>query len=191
MNEKAIELIALSQKNLVGTHPHLKNIAEKIIANLSDQGVYFGVHMGLRSWDTQDALYSQGRLPLHAVNSKRVAVGLGTISEEANRRPVTKAPAGSSWHNFGLAVDLVEDGDPNKAGIQWSWKYLANYFKVGKEASKFPDIGWGGLWKAKDYPHIELRGGLSLSTAQLLYKSGGIPSIWSAVDEHLRIKTIE
>lgn len=191
MNEKAIELIALSQKNLVGIHPHLKSIAEKIIANLSDQGVYFGVHMGLRSWDTQDALYSQGRLPLHVVNSKRVAVGLGAISEEANRRPVTKAPAGSSWHNFGLACDLVEDGDPNKAGIQWSWASTKNYLKIGAESKKYPEIGYGGFWKSfKDYPHIELTCGMSLSTARALHSKNKDYAVWTAIDEELRLRRI-
>ena len=31
------------------------------------------------------------------------------------------APAGKSAHNFGLAIDLVLDGDTSKPGIQPSW----------------------------------------------------------------------
>ena len=31
------------------------------------------------------------------------------------------APPGKSAHNYGLAVDVVPDGDPNKAGLQPDW----------------------------------------------------------------------
>ena len=190
-NEKSLELIALSQKNLVGVHPRLKEIAEIIIDNLALIDVRFGVHMGLRSWETQAALYAQGRESLYAVNARRELAGLALIPTSENLRKVTKAPAGSSWHNFGLAVDLVEDGDPLKAGIQWSWESIAAYRKLAAEAKKFPEVLSGSLFKSiVDYPHIEMHGDISLASTRLLHKSGGIPAVWDAVNEELRIAKI-
>lgn len=147
--------------------------------------------MGLRSWATQHALYSQGRESLEVVNSLRRTAGLAPIPEAENKRRVTKAPAGSSWHNFGLAVDLVEDGDPLKAGIQWSWASTKNYLKIGVESKKFPEIEWGGYWKSLiDYPHIEMHGSLSLATARVLYSKGGVKTVWEVVDEEARLRRI-
>lgn len=175
----------------MGVHPRLKEIAEIVIDNLAINGVYFGVHMGLRSWETQHALYSQGREDLAHVNLYRKTAGLAPIPAEENLRRVTKAPAGSSWHNFGLAVDLVEDGDPLKAGIQWSWASTVNYLKIGAESKKFSELEYGGFWKSlKDYPHIEMHGSLSLSAARALYAKGGTKAVWEVVDEEARLRRI-
>jgi len=147
--------------------------------------------MGLRTWETQDALYSQGRQSLSVVNNKRVAAGLGAISAAENLHTITRAPAGKSYHNFGCAIDLVEDGDPYKAGIQWSWASTKNYYKIGQEAKKFPEITWGGTFRSIiDLPHIEIHGNVSLASMNLLYKSGGIQKVWDAVDEDLRIQRL-
>jgi len=175
----------------VGVHPRLKEIAEIIIDNLALNGVYFGVHMGLRSWAVQHALYSQGRETLANVNLYRKAAGLPPIPASENEHRVTKAPAGSSWHNFGLAVDLVEDGDPNKAGIQWSWASTVNYLKIGTESKNFPELEYGGFWKSlKDYPHIEMHGTLTLATARVLLSRGDVQAVWDVVDEETRLRRI-
>jgi len=121
--------------------------------------------MGLRTWEEQDALYAKGR----------------TKPGEK----VTKARGGESWHNFGLAVDLVEDGDPNKAGIQWSWANNLDYLKIGKFAEQC-NLEWGGFWKSfKDYPHVELTAGLSLVMARNLYHAGGLSKVWANIDARL------
>lgn len=121
--------------------------------------------MGLRTYEEQDALYAQGR------------------TKPGNK--VTNAPGGSSWHNFGLAVDLVEDGDPNKAGVQWSWAKSADFLRIGDKAKQV-GLDWGGFWKSlKDYPHVELTMGLTLEDARELYRIGGINRVWRELDNRL------
>lgn len=74
------------------------------------------------------------------------------------QRPrVTKADAGQSYHNFGLAFDIVllydKDNNETFETASWEqnkyWTQVANYFKSkGWE--------WGGDWKSfKDAPHFQ------------------------------------
>ncbi len=86
-----------------------------------------------RSVDEQNELYSHGR--------------------NGDTRPkVTDAKGGTSYHNYGLAVDLcvIENGSVN-------WNYdMSNLKSI---AEKYNDgLEWGGDWiHMKDKPHFELR----------------------------------
>lgn len=108
-----------------------------------------------RSFKEQDDLYAQGR------------TAPGPI--------VTKAKGGQSWHNYGLAIDvvLVIDGkevsyDINKDfdgdGMS-DWQEIVYVFKMhGWE--------WGGEWKTfKDYPHFQKTFGLTIPDALSRYNS--------------------
>lgn len=156
-----------SQPALVGVHPTLIVRVMNLITHLGNEDIPFGAFMGLRTFKQQDALWAQGRtLP-------------GKI--------VTKAKGGESFHNFGLAVDMVEDGDVTRAGIQWSWSNNADYLKVGS-VTKDCGLEWGGFWKAfKDYPHVQLTGGLSLAEANKIYFDAKEDNnaVWEAVDRRL------
>ncbi len=57
----------------------------------SHEGLGLLVTQGLRTWAEQDALYAKGR----------------TIPPIGKLFVVTKARGGQSWHNFGLAFDIV------------------------------------------------------------------------------------
>lgn len=163
------ELQAISKRNMAGCHPVLQDRVLKIVEVGAYAGLYFAVLMGGRSWDTQNALYTQGRANLDTVNALRAKAHMSPITLSENMKTVTNAGAGSSWHNFFLAVDLVEDGDPNMAGIQWSWKNNADYLKLGTIV-KNCGLEWGGFWKSfKDYPHAQLTGGLSIGEAKGIY----------------------
>ncbi len=94
---------------------------------------------------------------------------------------VTRAPPGSSWHNFGLAVDSCWRGlDPYL-------EYLAQ--RDGAAATKqWYDFGrfaanngleWAGTWSTiQDKPHCQIRYGMTLKDAQDLYQKGGLESVW-------------
>jgi peptidoglycan L-alanyl-D-glutamate endopeptidase CwlK len=98
---------------------------------------------------------------------------------------VTNAPAGSSFHNYGLAVDLVFDGDTTKSGWQWSWD------------SKFPwkalaDLGVSfGLESAfywltfKESPHFQATYGMQHTELLALYQQGGLPEVWAELQKHV------
>lgn len=112
-------------------------------AFLATQGVSVEVISGLRSWQAQAALYAQGRTKLGPI--------------------VTNAKPGSSWHNYGLAIDL---------GLFKAGKYLDSsspaqadklYAEIGKIAAKH-GIEWGGTWvKFKDTPHFQVTFGKTLA----------------------------
>lgn len=106
-----------------------------------------------RSFAEQEALYNQGR--------------------NGNKGPiVTNARAGYSYHNYGLAVDIVLIIDGKSA----SWDMKSDYDKDGKsdwmevvDLFKQEGWAWGGDFKSfKDYPHFQKTFGYSES--QLLSK---------------------
>lgn len=112
---------------------------------LAKHGVTAEVISGLRSYQQQAALYAQGRTKPGKI--------------------VTNARPGSSWHNYGLAIDL---------GLFKDGKYLdsANpkladkvYSELGALA-KSMGIEWAGYWTTfQETPHFQFRPGIQSITA--------------------------
>lgn len=180
INDAALkELLNISYKNMAGVNPILQDKVIKIITDLYvKHNVRFAAHMGVRTLSQQQALYAQGRSSLEEVNRLRKKAGYGPITAAGNKK-VTGVQV--SWHNFGVAVDLVEDGDPNKAGIQWSWASIKNYLLIGAIAKSYGLI-WGGYWKSiKDYPHVELPMTVTLSEAYQTYLARGVDAVWKKI----------
>jgi peptidoglycan L-alanyl-D-glutamate endopeptidase CwlK len=133
---------SLNRKALAKIEPFLVE-AE---AAMSARGISIEVISGLRSWAAQAALYAQGR-----TKSGRI---------------VTKARPGSSWHNFGLAIDL---------GLFRNGVYLDEkrpvdadrfYAEIGRIAAKH-GVEWAGNWKSfTETPHFQVTFGLTLATAR-------------------------
>jgi peptidoglycan LD-endopeptidase CwlK len=112
----------------------------------------------LRTFTEQDALFAQGRTKPGA--------------------KVTNARAGQSYHNYGLAVDVVllidKDGNGTHETASWDtttdfdddrladWQEIVRIFKMhGWE--------WGGDWKFSDKPHFQKTLGYSIKQLQFLY----------------------
>jgi peptidoglycan LD-endopeptidase CwlK len=76
--------------------------------------------------------------------------------------PVTNAPPGLSWHQWGEALDCfwVVDGE-----AEWSTTKKVNGvngFRVYANEAHELGLDAGGLWtKLKDWPHVQLRPGRS------------------------------
>jgi peptidoglycan L-alanyl-D-glutamate endopeptidase CwlK len=72
---------------------------------------------------------------------------------------VTNAKAGESWHNFGLAFDVV----PLVNGkVVWDNPFWNRIGELGKQAG----LVWGGDFKSfKDKPHFEFHPDLTLAEA--------------------------
>jgi len=118
-----------------------------------------GVHKGYRSVKEQDRLYAIGR------------------TTQRNDKKVTNARGGQSWHNFGLAVDVVFMDDKG-----WSWAEKYNWKKLGILGKKC-GLSWGGDWKKLvDRPHFQLTGDLSIGEAYRIEKLHGIESVWARVN---------
>lgn len=108
---------------------------------------------GNRSWDEQNALYAQGRT--------------------APGAKVTNARGGYSNHNFRIAGDYgvfrgkvyLDDTDEALAAKVHA-ACAVHARKLGME--------WGGDWKKiKDFPHYEIRTGLTMAEKRELYREKG------------------
>lgn len=99
-------------------------------------------------------------------------------------RILTRARAWSSWHQYGLAVDLVFDGDPSTAKIDWSW--TGNWQRFG-EVMEAQGLTWLGSPKSEfnEMPHVQLTAGMNLIVARSLFNEGGIPLVWDRFNQLL------
>jgi len=114
----------------------------------------------LRTFAEQDAIYAQGRTKPGKI--------------------VTKAKGGQSYHNYGLAIDIVLLVDKDKNG---SFESAAWDTKTDFDGDKHPDWievvnvfkqhgwEWGGDWKFVDYPHFQKTFGYSVRDLLKLYNS--------------------
>jgi len=112
----------------------------------------------LRTIDEQNALYAQGRTKPGSI--------------------VTNAKGGSSYHNYGLAIDIVLIIDGKTASWDMSTDFDIDKVPDWMECVKiFKSHGWewGGDWKSiKDYPHFQKTFGKSEAQLLALYNSNKV-----------------
>ncbi len=104
-----------------------------------------------RTFGEQADLYDQGRI--------------------SPGRIVTKARAGWSWHNYGLAWDFVplRHGKPVWSASDSLWRRCG----ISGEAI---GLSWGGRWKRfRDLPHLEWHPRLDIRTALQIKIDESIP----------------
>lgn len=146
----------ITLKRIELLHPKLreeaKQIYTEICAALTGRSICRFAYT-LRTLEEQAALYAQGRTTKGSI--------------------VTNAKPGDSFHNYGLAIDIVllidKDGNGTFETASWDtksdfdadtksdWLEIVNIFKAHKWT-------WGGDFKSfKDYPHFEKTNGKSIS----------------------------
>jgi peptidoglycan L-alanyl-D-glutamate endopeptidase CwlK len=158
-DEKTLERIQL-------LHPKLREEAltmyDEIVAALTGTAACRFAYT-LRTFAEQDALFAQGRTKPGAI--------------------VTKAKGGQSYHNYGLAIDIVllVDKDKNGTFETASWDLKTDFDGDGKSdwqeiVAIFKRYGyeWGGDWKFVDAPHFQKTLGKSIAELQGLHKSGKV-----------------
>lgn len=99
------------------------------------------------------------------------------------KRPrVTKAKAGQSYHNYGLAVDIVLIVKEN-GKIKAVWDTVKDFDGDGTSdwmeiVAIFKKYGWswGGEWNFKDNPHFEKRLGYTWQELYELHLEGKVDS---------------
>lgn len=159
-----IDTITLQRIDLL--HPKVRDevrliYIEKIVPALTGN-TFCRFAYTLRTFAEQRDLYAQGRTKLFDEQGKRLGI-------------VTKANAGSSFHNYGLALDIVLI-----SGKHASWDIVKDFDNDGisdwMEVVKiFKSEGWiwgGDFKKFKDYPHFEKTFGLTWQTCFDLYTAG-------------------
>lgn len=152
-----MDKITLQRIELI--HPVLREEVREIYREISDRltgraKVRF-THT-LRTFKEQAEIYAMGRT--------------------APGKIVSNARPGRSWHNYGMAVDIVllvgggalwdikTDYDGDGAG---DWVEVAQTFKeYGWE--------WGGEWKFKDYPHFQKTLGNTIDQMHKRFLSGKV-----------------
>jgi peptidoglycan L-alanyl-D-glutamate endopeptidase CwlK len=158
-DQKTLERIQL-------LHPKLREEAltmyDEIVAALTGTAACRFSYT-LRTFAEQDGLYAQGRTKPGAI--------------------VTKAKGGQSYHNYGLAIDIVllVDKDKNGTFETASWDVKTDFDGDGKSdwqevVAIFKRYGyeWGGDWKFNDAPHFQKTFGKSVAELQSLHNAGKV-----------------
>ncbi len=144
----------VSEARVALLHPVVRAEVKKLIEQAEagfPPSMAVRIVQGLRTIAEQDALYAQGRTKPGPI--------------------VTKAKGGSSFHNYGLAIDfaILTDTDGNGSYNDLSWDIKRDNDKDGvadwlEVVRVFEAAGWewGGKWATlKDYPHLQKTFGLT------------------------------
>lgn len=133
------KLSADNEDKIKELHPEIRSAARQFITNAKKAGYDLRITSALRTWKEQAELYAQGRTKPGAI--------------------VTNANAGDSYHNYGLALDVVD----RKLGYNTNWSEIG---KIGKKAG----FEWGGDWKSfSDKPHFQITFGYKTSQLKPKY----------------------
>jgi peptidoglycan L-alanyl-D-glutamate endopeptidase CwlK len=158
---------SVSESRLQKVCPVLSEKVQRLAAILEQEGIVIRVTQGLRTWAEQDALYAQGRATPGKV--------------------VTNCRGGYSYHNFGLAVDVVPDVDGRDATFQPDWNTAhPSWRRIVAVAVKL-GLDSGAMWKSfKDYPHLQLTGRFPESAptddVRRVFKAGGLQAVWHSAE---------
>jgi peptidoglycan L-alanyl-D-glutamate endopeptidase CwlK len=122
---------ARSEKAIATLLPEVRPMARALVHKAASAGIEIKVISGTRTYAEQDKLFAQGRT--------------------RPGRIVTRARAGFSNHNFGIAFDI---------GVFEGKKYLPDSPRYKAVGAMGVELGleWGGNWKSiVDQPHFQLR----------------------------------
>ena len=139
-------------------HPKVADSVSQMLSEARARKLSVDIHMGLRTAEQQDHLYALGRtLP-------------GSI--------VTNAPGWSSWHNYGLAVDIVFKDEKGN----WTWSDSCDWNGLGAVGKVF-GFSWGGDWtRFPDMPHFQIIGKIpNVKEAKRILFEQGLDALWALV----------
>jgi peptidoglycan LD-endopeptidase CwlK len=133
-------LLDRAESKLAGVHPTVREKAIELVKRAHAKGINVLITQGLRTIAEQNELYAQGRTKPGKV--------------------VTNARGGYSYHNFGLAFDIVIQN----ADGSLCWNTGDKRWQTVGALGKSLGLEWGGGWrKFPDYPHFQLTFGLTLA----------------------------
>ena len=173
-NLSKVELMdAISKVRLQLVNPRLADLITQLDARIEAAGHDMRVVQALRSWNDQDLLWQKGR--------RREPDGSWTIVDPAHI--VTKAPPGYSWHNFGLAVDVVPTiAIAPAGGYMPDWNIHHPVWQlIVREAEALGLVSGSGFHSIQDWPHLQLTGRFPETPdgeVRQLFKDGGMQAVW-------------
>jgi peptidoglycan L-alanyl-D-glutamate endopeptidase CwlK len=142
-----MDQISLDRLNLL--HPKIRQEAVDIyttqIIPALTSNVWCRIDYTLRTFKEQEELFAIGRTKLYNAQGNKLG-------------RVTNAPAGKSFHNYGLALDIVLINGKNAV-----WDTVCDFDDDGTSdwmevVNIFKKAGWtwgGDFSSFKDYPHFE------------------------------------
>jgi peptidoglycan L-alanyl-D-glutamate endopeptidase CwlK len=163
----------VSVRRLALVHPKLSFLMGQLDAQMSEP---LGITQGLRISAEQHALFAQGRMSLEDVNALRAAVQWAPILAVDNKK-VTNAPPGYSWHEFGMAVDVV----PFESGGLADWNETHPVWQEILTKGQALGLKSGISWK--DEPHFQCTGRFPdtpTDEVRTIYQQGGVKAVWEA-----------
>ncbi len=156
---------AISEARLGVVHPMLREKIQRLAYLLALENINIRVAQGLRTWAVQALLYAQGRT--------------------APGKIVTNGRPGQSWHNFGLAVDVVPDSALAAPGVfepDWDETHPAwqRIVAIGESLGLTSGAHFRTI---KDFPHLQLTGKFPASPpddVRGIFLASGIQGVWDA-----------
>ena len=143
-----------SDRSMESLAPKFRDAVTAILYEMGDAKI----SEGLRTFARQSYLYGFGR------------------DYDDGRGIVTNASSNlTSWHGYGLAVDIIHATKEWDAGDTW--------FRLLGDTAKAHGCQWGGDWHHPDKPHVQW-GTLKDSPsdeARSLYAEDGMRAVWVAV----------
>jgi len=120
--------------------------ARELIKRCYEKGLLIRITDGYRSIAEQQRIYNQGRTPASKARGESI---------------VSNAKPGSSFHNYGLAFDIVFIDSGYNFGADMNKNNIIDIIDVATQA-KLLGMTWGGDFKKiLDQPHFEFNFGLS------------------------------
>jgi hypothetical protein len=121
-------------------------MCQRLDISLGDD--FYTVYEALRTQETQEAYFAQGRETLSEVNARRKIAGLYPLSTEKQNYKITWTL--KSKHLEGLAMDILPvDGRGNPT---WDLAHYRHQFEAIREAGRN-----AGLECGADWPHYQVR----------------------------------
>lgn len=127
-------------------------------------------------------------IPLYPFETYRSHYRQSWLYEQGRSRDgniVTRARAGRSWHQYGIAADLVLIVDG-----KWSWEHEQLYVKAAPYLEKCGLHWLGRDPKRFELVHYQLPVDLSVYEAQSIYDKDGILGVWERFNERYGDKEI-
>lgn len=151
-----------SEARLSKVHPVLAAKVKQMAVTLATEGIIIRVTQGLRTYQEQDALYAQGRTTP------------GNI--------VTNAIGGKSYHNYGLAVDVIP-GVPNSNPWLPDWNINSpSYARMVEVGTKLGLYSGSKFVHLPDWPHFQMAGNMPVGAptleAQKALREHGLNKAW-------------
>lgn len=146
----------VSENRLSKLHPSVRNkafTAYREAVRITPVGVHPFITETLRSFKRSDELYAQGRTAPGGI--------------------VTNSKGGQSYHNYGLAMDFVNQINgieiwPQDAPNDVNWMKVVKCFKD-------QGFSWGGAFRSiKDSPHFQMTFGYNWRDLLALHNAGKV-----------------